>query len=300
MSTDDSTKPTDQLTSVSTPAEQVKEPVGVGIWDTPAEQGQDPRTDVHTSEEVESLLTGKAGFDPSNYEGPSVDSQGAFEYKPNVVHADGLNEQGRDWEPPGNQLAPEYPSGSPAEGAALDQGDLASYAATDYSWKDDLAYERDRVWFKAAEEHPDPDKCPPDYIDKAITGYGVPEGGLPGGWTDITLDARTPWAAGTDQSAVTGDTVSVTESVLDAQKYNQSSQIRPLAGEYCRWLHCYEFKRNHAVATGIATENTQYGEGGTPQMYIPDVKDAIGSKVLVYVGQVRMTNTSASDRVKYR
>jgi hypothetical protein len=293
MSTDNP-KTSDQLTSVSTPAE-VKEPVGAGTWDT-------PRTDVLTAEEVESILTGTAGFDPRNYEGPPVDSRGAFDYKPNVVHAEGLNEHGKDWKPPGNQSLPEYPPDSPAEAAALRQVDLASYAAPD-PWENGLAHEHDRVWLGAAEKHPDPANCPPGYVDDSISGYGVPEGGLPGdGWKEVALGARNSVATGTDQVAATGEKASPTESALDAQEYNQGSQIRPRG-----WLHCYEFTQDHAVATGIATENTQYGEGGIPQMYIPNVKDAIckdaiGSDrpILVYVGQIPMTNTGASDRIKYR
>jgi hypothetical protein len=273
-----------------------------GTTDTPppaaprTHESELARTDPHSAEEIEGFLTGTDSFDPRNYEGPPTDDRGAFEYKPDVPHIDGppVDSDGNLAHIPDAQErklldadVPPIPPDSPADAAALHQGDLATYAGTD-SWRDTTAHAGDCVWFGAAEAYP---SSPPDgYADKAISGYGVPEGELPAGWEDTALSARLP-TDGTDPAPVT----------FDAQEYNEGTQVK--AGgpdsEYKGYLHCYEFQQDHAVAEGVAKANTQYGEGGTPQMYITDVQQAIRDGELKYVGQVPLANITPSERIKY-
>jgi hypothetical protein len=53
------------------------------------------------------------------------------------------------------------------------------------------------------------------------------------------------------------------------------------------------------VATGVASENTRHGDGGAPQMYVPDVKQLIADGKLRYVGTAQLEGTTAaSGRVR--
>jgi hypothetical protein len=262
-----------------------------------ARDGDQRRTDVLTAEETEARVTGTSGYDPANYAQPPADGDYTYDYKPDVIHSEGqpvdadgnvavkpTKEEVEELEP---QLPPEIHL-SPADDAMSLQGIPENYAAVD-DWSNKKAREGDRVSFAATK--PDPSASgdyPDEYLQDpagylGITGFGVPEGGLPDGQA---------WDAVGDSPR------------LDPHAYNEGAQISPGGDqyEYRRWLQTYEFTKDYDVAVGTATENTQYGPGGSEQMYVPDIEQAIRDGTLRYVGQVQMTegNLKPSDRVKKR
>jgi hypothetical protein len=223
---------------------------------------------VHTAEEVDNVLAGKD--DLGWLETPARDAHGRFDYGPNVIHAEGIADSGK-WSDP---TVPNFPPVSAADAATLCQGDLSAYPGVD-SWSTEVAHEGDRIWFASSK--------PED--TSSIIGFGVPEGNLHDGQQEVALSAA---------------------------RYNEGAQVAPNSNlEYREYLDCYEFTQDTSIATGVATENSQYGNGGMPQMYVQDVKELLeqGRRLppeertgpaLVYVGSVRLTDTSASWQVRGR
>jgi hypothetical protein len=217
------------------------------------------RTNVNT--EAEKVLRG--GADPEALVSPPRDEEGHFADKPGQIYAEGLADApwGKD-----SPLAV-----SPADEAATAQGDLSHYQGVD-QWTNDLAREGSRVWF-ASHERPPGDGGPQGHErTEGKTGFGVPEGELHDGWQEVALSAT---------------------------RFNEGAQIEPYQGGYRGYLDCYEFTQDTPVATGMAAENTRYGDGGMAQMYVPDVKQLIADGKLQYVGTAQFEGaTDASWRVR--
>jgi hypothetical protein len=235
------------------------------------------RTDVHTEVEVEAVMRG--GVDPEALVSPPRDDQGRFAHKPGQVHAEGLADvpKGHPWEDPNtplgrDALTVDSPLNlSPADEATAAQGDLTHYPGVD-QWTNNVAHESDRVWFASHELPPDTGGPPGDQRLGGKSGFGVPEGGLHNGLQEVALNAA---------------------------HYNEGSQVEPHLGSYRGYLDCYEFTHDTPVATGVAAENTRHGDGGVPQMYVPNAKQLIADGKLRYVGTAQLEGTTAaSERVR--
>jgi hypothetical protein len=236
------------------------------------------RTDVHIEAEVETVMRG--GVDPEALVSPPRDDQGRFADKPGQVHAEGLADvpKGHPWEDPNTLLGREALTVdaplnvSPADAATAAQGDLTHYPGVD-QWTNNVAHEGDRVWFASHELPPGKGGPPGDKRLDGKSGFGVPEGELHDGGQEVALNAA---------------------------RYNEGALVEPHLGNYRGYLDCYEFTQDTPVATGAAAENTRYGDGGTPQIYVPDAKQLIADgKVLRYVGTAQLEGTTAaSGRVR--
>ena len=229
----------------------------------PAETDNLVRTDVHSEADIHDFQSGR--YDPSLLEAPPRDDQGRFGFKPDVIHAEGLAEASFN-----NPLVPDVESSSPSDAAAQKQGDLTRYPGVD-EWANKLAHQGDRVWF-GNDKPPsvtsgDDTRAERDLPTGGYSGFGSPEGDLHDGWQEFALDAV---------------------------RTNQALQIKPHKGVYRGSLDCYEFTDDTMVATGVVSENTQYGDGGALQMYVPNVQQLIDNKQLRFIGTMPLTNTSAS------
>ncbi|HEX6518502.1 MAG TPA: hypothetical protein VF070_00600 [Streptosporangiaceae bacterium] len=236
--------------------------------DKPSRPDEPERSDLTTAPATEGVYPGAdddAIGEPMDF---------TFKYKPDVMHIEGppVDSEGKLIPPLTDQQKAEqkqfdtttdrYEPVSPADAALVRQGMLENYAGSD-EWRSGMRSEGDRIWFGAVDPHP-PDASS-GYLDKGISGFGVPEGELPDDW-GVALSART---------------------------YSEGTQVMPGGPDntYRGWLQCYEFTKDCAVAEGVARENTQYGGGGTPQVYVPDIEQAVHDGVLKYAGQVQMTDT---------
>lgn len=230
------------------------------------------RTNVHTEAEVETVMRG--GVDPETLVSPPRDDQGRFADKPGQIHAEGLADvpKGHPWNDPNtplgrDALTVDAPLNvSPADAATAAQGDLTHYPGVD-QWTNNVAHEGGRVWFASHELPPDRGGPRGDQRLEGKLGFGVPEGELHDGWQEVALNAA---------------------------RYNEGVLVEPYLGNYRGYLDCYEFTQDTPVATGAASENTRYGNGGTPQMYVPDVKQLIADRKLKYVGSAQLEGTTAA------
>jgi hypothetical protein len=230
------------------------------------------RTDVHTDAKVETFMRGGVGPEVLLYS--PRDDQGRFADKPGQIYAKGLADvpEGHPWKDPNTPLGRDAStvdaplSISPADAAAAAQGVLTHYPGVD-QWTNNVAHEGDRVWFASSELPADRGGPPGDQRLDGKSGFGVAEGELHDGWQEVALNSA---------------------------RYNEGSQIEPYQGNYRGYLDCYKFTQDTPVATGVASENTRYGNGGTPQMYVPDVKQLIADGKLLYVGTAQFEGTTAA------
>jgi hypothetical protein len=229
---------------------------------TPSGVDHPVRTVEHTPEEFDDFLTGSS----TTAEGPPRTADEAIRYKPDVVHADDLSDQqiadARAFSPI-MRNDPELPgevSASPADRATLDQGDISRYPGVDL-WRSTWAEPGERFWVARGDgEGPLPS-----------SSFAVPEGELQDGQREVALNARV---------------------------YNEAAQISPHDGQYRSHLDCYEFTEPVQVAIGVAAENTQWGLGGIPQMYVPNLPELISQGTIVKIGTVELTNTKARPEIR--
>jgi hypothetical protein len=198
------------------------------------------RNNPHTDAEIDEL------FHPQNEiaspQSPPRDSEGQPVHRPELIRAEGIDTSGSSWKDLDGSV-PDAWFTSPADAAQRAQGDLNNYPGCDH-WDSETAHPGDRVWVAGLAPNRDPSDPHGEIANtRSMSGFGVPEGELHDGWQ---------------------------EDALNGIRYNEGAQIAPKDGTYRPYLYCYEFRTDMPIAVGTATENTRHGDGGTPQMYVPD------------------------------
>ena len=81
----------------------------------------------------------------------------------------------------------------------------------------------------------------------------------------------------------------IEQSGRDATKLFEGLQVEknPIHG-YRGEMQGYIFNEDVASAYGIANANLQFGKGGLPQYYVPDVQDLIDKGILAPVGNIKL------------
>ena len=109
-------------------------------------------------------------------------------------------------------------------------------------------------------------------------------------YVDVTVEKGTVLYRGEPNGTEYFTTLdAIEQSVRDATKLFEGLQVEknPIHG-YRGEMQGYIFNEDVASAYGITNANPQFGKGGLPQYYVPDVQDLIDKGILTPVDNIKL------------
>ena len=109
-------------------------------------------------------------------------------------------------------------------------------------------------------------------------------------YVDITVEKGTVLYRGEPNGTEYFTTLdAIEQSGRDATKLFEGLQVEknPIHG-YRGEMQGYIFNEDVAGEYGITNANPQFGKGGLPQYYVPDVQDLIDKGILAPVGNIKL------------